>query len=206
MGETTTEDDSSPNENVMDDEVHALPEDIDGFLLEPSDDPTDVFSDEESFEITDPAEYIDENFPILALGALIDQLSEQRLIVIAGEITDKRSVARGVAWEFAQARRDIDGDKLEAREYKQSTARGLLQKMDATPVPTVFVLTDAEPHQFGGTLNRLHQSTRRQHWLVLTTERPQDAWLLNERSELSWFEPDRNEDRYRGQIGIGVTV
>lgn len=148
---------------------------------------------QDCIEISSPASASDPHYPIPNLSELTQVLLDQRLMVLSGELSDKRSVARRVAWEFAQARKDLSADNVIAAEFRHTTdSRSLLQLLDATTVPTVFVFPDSEPHQFGGNLQRLYRNTRQLHWVILTTERPRSSWMLQEEVETCWTEPQRS--------------
>lgn len=143
-------------------------------------------------EISAPAPAKDADYPVPNLNSLTRTLQEHRLLVVAGELVDKRSVARRAAWEFAQARIDIDDIDAGAAEARHTAdAQSLLQALDNTERPTVFVFPDTEPHKFGGNLQRLFRNTRQKHWVILTTERPRDSWVLQASTNQCWMEPER---------------
>ena len=194
-------------EDIVDDETisesEPLPYEVDDF-----NDPTPVNADSFSEWFVEIAPYsVDDEYPAPSLGQLTHALREKRLLLISGEISDKRSLARRTAWEFAQTLIDLENTSVVAVEARYSTpANYLLQALDNNTQPTVFVFSDTEPYEFGGNLQRVFRATRQKHYVILTTERPRDAWLLHDETTPCWIEQDRSKLYRPGQLDRYLTL
>jgi hypothetical protein len=114
----------------------------------------------------------------------------QRVLLLGGRYEDKVTVARQVARRLAEG----DGGSAALPVLERGRASdypGLLRAIREKAERAVFVITDVLPQHVGYDPARLREAAAAGgHLVVLTTERPREAWELAEGARAFWHELD----------------
>ncbi|HSU17993.1 hypothetical protein [Longimicrobium sp.] len=123
-----------------------------------------------------------------AVGDLVRQLADQRLLVLAGAYEDKARVARHVAVDLA-SREQVPVLEWAGEGGLDALLRGMRRKESA-----VVLLSGILPQQVDWNLPRLRSdAARARQWVIATTDRRHREWNLTPGQDAFWHEiaPDR---------------
>ncbi len=130
--------------------------------------------------------------PVPNLAHAIEVLRNVRILIIGGVAPDKRLLARRTAWELAELLTEEDGLGIQ-HTIPAIEVPGLVADvdvLDAHAAPSVFVFSQVDTSRVYLDLELLRRKIRNRHWVVIATDRAQDAWQLKPPLDQSWLEVD----------------
>jgi len=129
---------------------------------------------------------------------LAEALSTQRLIVLAGQdLDDKTMVARHLAWLLRQ---NLQPDEVMVREWYRSSDPQKIETAFHPTGTTILLLPQVLPHHVGHRLTelrRLLQSSR--NYLIITTEGTREEWGIRSGSSEERFWREISWETYYGR-------
>lgn len=125
---------------------------------------------------------------------LVARLADRRVLVLGGDYDDRDTVARQVAWRFAEtAAADGGGAAPPVIEWNRSSDFRALQLAMKREPPSVVLLVGILPQDVGYAPERLKDAALEGgHHVVVSTGVPREGWMLDPRPRkpLLWYELD----------------
>lgn len=148
---------------------------------------TQVVQSEPKFYQLKSEAFVNSQF-ISPSNQLIDNLSkiiqEQNLLILCGgNDVDKLSIARYFAWELSKRNEDISIWEWQ-RNSNPQTIDAELEKQEEQ---RIYLLSQVSPQNLGYDLSRIKKATNQKHFVIITTETPQESWKSSEEEEHFWY-------------------
>ena len=123
---------------------------------------------------------------------LVERLSRQRLLILGGyHLLDRETFALHLAW-LLKTRIETNSEvRIEVRQWSREVDRGrLLSFFQSYKTPTIFLLPEANPSQFGFDVRQLHEDlARTAHFAILSSISDREQWSIELRAAHDcWFD------------------
>lgn len=133
----------------------------------------------------------------------LNQLDKQRLLVLSGNLIEKKDLALQLALNLAEKVVDSNNRDIHIKQWKRSSSQQLINLeivLRNTKSPTIFVLTDVEPKDIGVyAFPQIYKTAKLldKHWVIASTEISFTHWNLGEKARI--FFPELKIESIYGQ-------